>query len=119
MLVNGSHSAPFPFYRGAWQECPLFPPLAAAIQQSTSISGFWRGERKDKISLYAVDALTFLGDTNSPVSSLMSSIVPFGSFSGVVINREKSVPPSIIFVGPIKILSGPTAGLWRSFPQFF
>lgn len=75
--------------------CPLFAlaiePLAEAIRQDVSIVGFRRGQVEDRSALYADDALLFLGDAECSLSSLMSTIKLFGSFSGFVINWDKLV----------------------------
>lgn len=44
-----------------------------------------------KITLYADDALLFLGDTKHTLSSLMRLIAHFGEFSGFRINWDTSV----------------------------
>lgn len=66
-------------------------PLAIAIRHASTVKGFKRGGREDKISLYADDALLFLGDIDQSLTSVMTLIKTFGSFLGFAVNREKPV----------------------------
>lgn len=56
-------------------------PLAIAIRQPRIFRGFERGGREDKISLYADNALLFLGDTDQSITYLIKLIKTFGRFS--------------------------------------
>ena len=53
--------------------------------------GFCRGQREEKISLYADDILMYLGDTAASLRTAMGIIGEFGSFSGFNINWSKSI----------------------------
>lgn len=98
MHINTYYSDAFPLHRGMLQGCHLSPfhftlaiePPAAAVNQSTSILAFPRGEREDKISLYAYDALLYLGDTTGSLSSPMSIIKTLKTP-----NPLKHCPPAI------------------------
>lgn len=53
--------------------------------------GFLRGPLEEKVSLYADDALLYLGDTADSLQTLMWTITKFGEFSGFTINWSKSI----------------------------
>lgn len=97
--VNGDLSDSFSLFRGTRQGYPLSPllfalalePLAIAIRSSTSIVGFNRGPVAEKVSLYADDALLYLGDTDKSLTNATQLIQQFGSLSGFTINWSKSV----------------------------
>lgn len=65
-------------------------PLAIWIRIAPGIVGFRRGQLEDKISLYAVDALIYLGDFSASLHAAMGIITDFGYFSGFTINCSKS-----------------------------
>lgn len=90
------------------QGCPLssllfelvVEPLAEAIRGCTNIVGFQRRTGEEKIALYADDALVFLGDTYTSLSTVISLIDTYGIFSGFYINWDKSV---IMPIDPIRL----------------
>lgn len=98
LRINNNLSSPLELYRGTRQGCPLSPllfalavePLAILIRNSPEVVGFRRGQREEKISLYADDALIYLGDTAASSRTVMEIIGDFGSFSGFTINWSKS-----------------------------
>lgn len=66
-------------------------PLAARIRASPYIVGFRQSHKEDKISLYADDALLYLGDTTGSLIAAIWIIELFGEFSGFAINWHKSM----------------------------
>lgn len=77
--------------------CKLMDPFLNSSRyigvhgRSEAICGFKKGDRNEKVLLYADDALLFLGDMDKSLTSLMSLIHTFGSFLGFAINWNKSI----------------------------
>lgn len=61
------------------------------IYNTSVIVGFHRGSLEDKVSLYADDALLYLGDAANCLQTLMDTITKFGEFSVFTINLSKSI----------------------------
>lgn len=78
-------------------------PLAEAILECPDIVGFRRCRGEEKIALFADDALVFLGDTYTSVSSVISLIDTYGTFSGFKITWDKSVIMPIDPIDPIQL----------------
>lgn len=97
--TNGWVSNPFPLFRGTRQGCPLSPglfalalqPLAISVRESQAIRGLVLGRLKERISLYADDALLYLNDVGPSLLAVLETFEIFGRFSGVRINWSKSV----------------------------
>lgn len=95
---NGVLSEAFPLQCETRQGCPLSPllfalalePLTAMVRSSPDIMGFHRGERVDKLSLYADDTLIYLRDTVGSPEAIMWLFDRFGQHSGFAINWHKS-----------------------------
>lgn len=64
--------------------------MAAQIRANMHIRGFQHTEIHEKLMLYMVDTMLFLGDTEKSLSEAMSLIRRFGVYSGLVINWSKS-----------------------------
>lgn len=85
---------PFLLNRETRQGCLLSPllfalavePLAETIYICTDIVGFRRYTGKEKIALYADDALVFMGDTHTYLSTVISLIDTYWIFSVFYIN---------------------------------
>lgn len=98
LCINNTLSQSFALHRGTRQWCPLMPllfalavePLAILTRGSSKIVGFHRGPSEKKISLYADDALLYLGLEDTTTSLLMALRTRFGKFSGFSINWSKS-----------------------------
>ncbi|XP_056407014.1 uncharacterized protein LOC130298133 [Hyla sarda] len=99
LRINGRTSSTFDLQRGTRQGCPLSPllfaiaiePLANILRMSPDVRGFRYGTVEEKVALYADDMLLFLGDTAHSLAPVMSLITEFGSYSGLLINWDKSV----------------------------
>lgn len=97
-MVTGLLSPTIRLYRGTRQGCPLSPKLftiaievlAMRFRQSERVKGISIGERTKNAGLYAYNIILFVRDTQSLLVEAIK-IDTFGSFSGLMINRQKSV----------------------------
>ncbi|XP_053568437.1 uncharacterized protein LOC128658019 [Bombina bombina] len=96
--ANGMLSTPFNILNGTRQECPLSPILfilsmevfAAHMRQNQEIHGINIGPHNVKIALYADDVLFILANPQLSVPETLKEIKHFGSFSGFLVNTQKS-----------------------------
>lgn len=97
ILTNQTLSTHFELCRGTWQGCNLSPllfalatePLAETICLHPGIHGYNTNYTVNKISLYADDTLLFISQLQTSITSVLSVIDQFGTFSGYRANWHK------------------------------
>uniref|UniRef100_A0A669B786 Reverse transcriptase domain-containing protein n=1 Tax=Oreochromis niloticus TaxID=8128 RepID=A0A669B786_ORENI len=99
VLVNGIKSSEFCLQRSTRQGDPISPlifalviePLAEAIRNNQSISGYQIQGFEFKILLYADDVLLFVTNPQDAIPSVLSIIETFGYLSGYKVNMNKTI----------------------------
>lgn len=108
--------------RGVRQGCCVAPYLFVAameilsiqIRQNPHIKGISVGEGSVRITLFADDLTAFVPDIKA-AEALLGTVEEFGSFSGLLINRDKS---QILPVGPGQLPLLDTGGRKSQNPRF-
>lgn len=96
--TNDTRSSYFTLSRGTRQGCPLSPllfalaiePLSIALKSLSLFHGVSRFDIELKLSLYADDLLLNVSDPLTSITSILSLLKNFGSFSGYKVNLLKS-----------------------------
>uniref|UniRef100_A0A669E7Y6 Reverse transcriptase domain-containing protein n=1 Tax=Oreochromis niloticus TaxID=8128 RepID=A0A669E7Y6_ORENI len=99
VIVNGIKSSEFCLQRSTRQGDPISPlifalviePLAEAIRNNQSISGYQIQGVEFKILLYADDVLLFVTNPQDAIPSVLSIIETFGYLSGYKVNMNKTI----------------------------
>uniref|UniRef100_A0A3B1IPQ1 Reverse transcriptase domain-containing protein n=1 Tax=Astyanax mexicanus TaxID=7994 RepID=A0A3B1IPQ1_ASTMX len=96
--TNNLNSVYFPLQRSTRQGCPLSPllfavaiePLAEALRSNNHITGIFRHNREQKLSLYADDLLIYVSNLPTSIPTILSILDSFSSISGYKLNLSKS-----------------------------
>ncbi len=89
----------FHLHRGCRQDCSFSPclfdlviePLAIALRAEDDVSGFSRGDKCRKVSLYADNLLLYMSDPRESMPKLLLIVDNFGHLSDYKITYSKSL----------------------------
>ena len=99
IILNGENLRAFPLKSGRRQGCPLSPllfnlvleVLATAIREEKEIKRIQIGKEDIKLSLFADDTITYIGNPKDTTRKLLELINEYGKVAGYKINTQKSL----------------------------
>ena len=99
IILNGEKLKAFPLESGTRQGCPLSPllfnivleVLATAIREEKEIKRIQIGKEDIKLSLFADDTITYIGNPKDTTRKLLELINEYGKVVGYKINTQKSL----------------------------